>query len=94
MSNSAYIRTDAPAYITVENCVNYADIVVNKKDGNSGGLIGEIITTAKKENLVVASVSKCVNYGSVTSKTGNGYIGGVIGRLSGAGTVTVTSPSG
>ena len=79
---------DAPAYITVENCVNYADIVVNKKDGNSGGLIGEIITTAKKENLVVASVSKCVNYGSVTSKTGNGYIGGVIGRLSGAGTVT------
>ncbi len=79
---------DAPAYITVENCVNYADIVVNKKDGNSGGLIGEIITTAKKENLVVANVSKCVNYGSVTSKTGNGYIGGVIGRLSGAGTVS------
>lgn len=79
---------DAPAYITVENCVNYADIVVNKKEGNSGGIIGEIITTAKKENLVVASVSKCVNYGSVTSKTGNGYIGGVIGRLSGGGTVS------
>jgi hypothetical protein len=79
---------DAPAYITVENCVNYADIVINNKDGNSGGLIGEIITTAKKDNLVVASVSKCVNYGSVTSKTGNGYIGGVIGRLSGAGIVT------
>ncbi len=79
---------DAPAYITVENCVNYADIVINKKDGNSGGILGEIITTAKKENLVVANVSKCVNYGSVTSKTGNGYIGGIIGRLSGAGTVT------
>lgn len=79
---------DAPAYLTVENCVNYADIVINKKDGNSGGLIGQIITTAKKENLVVVDVSKCVNYGSVTSKTGNGYIGGVIGRLSGSGTVT------
>ena len=79
---------DAPAYLTVENCVNYADIVINKKDGNSGGLIGQIITTAKKENLVVVDVSKCVNYGSVTSKTGNGYIGGGIGRLSGAGTVS------
>lgn len=79
---------DAPAYITVENCVNYADIVINKKDGNSGGIIGQMLTTAKKENLVVANVSKCVNYGSVTSKTGNAYIGGVIGRLSGAGTVS------
>jgi len=79
---------DAPAYITVENCVNYADIVINKKDGNSGGIIGQMLSTAKKENLVVANVSKCVNYGSVTSKTGNAYIGGVIGRLSGAGIIS------
>ena len=79
---------DAPAYITIENCVNYAEIVINKKEGNSGGILGEVITTAKKENLVVANISKCVNYGNVTSKTGNGYIGGVVGRLSGAGTVS------
>ena len=79
---------DAPAYITIENCVNFAELVINKKDGNSGGILGEVITTAKKANLVVANVSKCVNYGNVTSKTGNGYIGGVIGRLSGAGTVS------
>ncbi len=79
---------DAPAYLTVENCVNYADIVVNKKDGNSGGLIGEIIATSGKGTQIVTSVSKCVNYGSVTSKTGNGYIGGVIGRLCGQSTVS------
>ena len=79
---------DAPAYITIENCVNFAEIVINKKDGNSGGILGEILTTAKKENLVVANISKCVNYGNVTSKTGNAYIGGVVGRLSGAGTVS------
>ena len=79
---------DAPAYITIENCVNYATLVVNKKDSNSGGILGEVITTAKKENLIVVNVSKCVNYGSVTNTSGNAYIGGVIGRLSGAGTVS------
>ena len=79
---------DAPAYITIENCVNYAELVINKKEANSGGILGEVITTAKKANLVVANVSKCVNYGNVTSKSGNGYIGGVVGRLSGAGTVS------
>ena len=79
---------DAPAYITIENCVNYAELVINKKEANSGGILGEVITTAKKANLVVANISKCVNYGNVTSKSGNGYIGGVVGRLSGAGTVS------
>ena len=79
---------DAPAYLTVENCVNYAEIVVNKKDGNSGGLIGEIIATSGKGTQIITNVSKCVNYGSVTSKTGNGYIGGVIGRLCGQSTVS------
>ena len=79
---------DAPAYITIENCVNFAELVINKKDGNSGGILGEILTTAKKENLVVANISKCVNYGNVTSKTGNAYIGGVVGRLSGSATIS------
>jgi hypothetical protein len=79
---------EAPAYITVENCVNYADIFANKKDGNSAGIIGDILTTGKKANLIVANISKCVNYGSVTSATGNGHIGGVVGRVSGTATVS------
>ncbi|MBR0326792.1 MAG: hypothetical protein IIX09_03220 [Clostridia bacterium] len=79
---------DAPAYITIENCVNYAELVLNKKEANSGGILGQILTTVAKENLVIANISKCVNYGNVTSKTGNGYIGGVVGRISGAGTIS------
>lgn len=73
----------APATLTVENCVNYADVTGSVKDSYAGGVAGGLWASPASDppKFVSVTVSQCVNYGKVTSTTGNSHIGGVVARL-------------
>lgn len=64
------------APLTIENCVNYADIVGTSKNSYIGGFMGNANKFAEGYNF---TFRRCVNYGSVTSKTSNAYAGGIVG---------------
>ena len=85
--------------ITFAQCVNSADVTVNK--WHAGGIWGSI-TVSGDEKVDVISLADCANYGSITA-IGSGYAGGlgafayagscVISGCSNSGTVSAASPS-
>lgn len=74
---------NAPATITIENCVNYADVTGSVKDSFAGGVAGGLWASPANDNYIAVTVVKCVNYGDITSVTGNAHVGGVVGRIIG-----------
>ena len=70
----------APESITIENCVNYADVTAKN---TVAGIIGYPFGNTNSDNnhFITVTISKCVNHGDVTGTEGNGYAGGIAGRL-------------
>lgn len=73
--------TDLVRSLVIENCVNYAEIIITDKNGYSGGIIGG----ANRANQIDLTVSNCVNYGTVTfaRESDNAFVGGIAGQLNG-----------
>ncbi len=73
--------TDLVRALVIENCVNYAEIVVTDKNGYSGGILGG----ANRAKQIDLTISGCVNYGTITfaRESDNAFVGGIAGQLNG-----------
>ena len=75
---------EAKPSLTIDNCVNYADICVNKKSSLIGGIIGDALGNARTPTYLALTITNCVNYGTVSSTaSGTVYIAGIVGRAFG-----------
>ena len=71
--------------LTIENCVNYADLCTTKKDSLLGSMVGDSLGNSNKSTYLTITISNCVNYGKITTTPTSGtvYIGGIGGRVFG-----------
>lgn len=70
--------------LTIDNCVNFAELCLTKKDGLLGSMVGDAFGNANKDTFLTVTITNCVNYGNITTTpTGTVYVGGLVGRIFG-----------
>ncbi len=70
--------------LTIDNCVNFAELCLTKKDGLLGSMVADAFGNANKDTFLTVTITNCVNYGAITTTpSGTVYVGGIAGRILG-----------
>lgn len=81
--------------LTVENCVNYGELVTKSGDhSGTGGIIG-VVSGASAPDATVA-INNCANFGKISDREGSKgaqshHLGGIVGRAYGIAKMDITS---
>ena len=76
------------ASLTMEDCVNYADLEMVGIATNTGGIVGEAYTDNNANGYYPAVMKRCINYGDITCNENMSNVGGIVGSAAGGTSAT------